>query len=395
MPAVHGPNDPPQTANAVPPNSFRVLVTGFGPFMHYEVNPSWLAVQPLQNVVLHTDIDPEKVKASMPSVASTSPTAKLNGAMVNKTAVKTPPQPPFEIPTTPRPIHITTFKVPVLYESVLEKVPPVHLRPPVLPEDAPEDCATPPPNGYDFVFHIGVAGRGPLRMERIGHKLGYHMKDASGKYAPVVKVLPKDFSRREGGNGNDALTVESSDGLSAGGSTFVSVNGMVISPAESAERERLGMDMVEGSISADTISRPSRGFGVGYENCHEEYTTDIDVTRLVSDLKKDGVEQIYSSMDAGHYLCDFIYYCSLAEVKRTAKPYEEKRRTPQVLFLHCPPVNQPLSTEQVTDAIKKIIVWVCGEIMIQQARDDAAAAAGVSPAGAPPGASGSQKVIKS
>jgi pyroglutamyl-peptidase len=82
-------------------------------------------------------------------------------------------------------------------------------------------------------------------------------------------------------------------------------------------------------------------------------------------------------MDAGHYLCDFIYYCSLAEVARAIKPYEEKRRTPQVLFLHCPPIGQPLSTDEVTDALKKIVIWVCNEILIQSARDEAAVAAGV------------------
>ena len=60
-------------------------------------------------------------------------------------------------------------------------------------------------------------------------------------------------------------------------------------------------------------------------------------------------------MDAGHYLCDFTYYCSLAEIARA----KEKRHTPQVLFLHCPPAGQPLSTEEVTSAIKKIIIWVC------------------------------------
>jgi len=97
-------------------------------------------------------------------------------------------------------------------------------------------------------------------------------------------------------------------------------------------------------------------------------------------------------MDAGHYLCDFIYYCSLAEVARTIKPYEEKRRTPQVLFLHCPPTGQPLSTEEVTDAITKIIIWVCGEIMIQSLRDEAAAAAGVT-SDAPLPAPGSNKKI--
>lgn len=74
-------------------------------------------------------------------------------------------------------------------------------------------------------------------------------------------------------------------------------------------------------------------------------------------------------MDAGHYLCDFIYYCSLAEAKRTAKPYEKRRNT-QVLFLHCPPVNQPLRTEEVTDAIKQIVAWMCGELQLLDDADD-------------------------
>jgi len=86
--------------------------------------------------------------------------------------------------------------------------------------------------------------------------------------------------------------------------------------------------------------------------------------RLVQDLRQSGIDQIYTSMDAGHHVCDFIYYCSLAEAKRTAKPYEKRRNT-QVLFLHCPPVNQPLSTEEVTEAIRRIVIWVCREIQIQ------------------------------
>lgn len=84
-------------------------------------------------------------------------------------------------------------------------------------------------------------------------------------------------------------------------------------------------------------------------------------------------------MDAGHYLCDFIYYGSLAEVKRSSKPYEKKRNT-QVLFLHCPPVGLPLSTEEVTEAIKRIIIWVCEDLQVDDSKDDlvgVAAAAGV------------------
>ena len=270
-----------------------------------------------------------------------------------------------------RPIHISTLQIPVVYESILEIVPGLHARPPLLPESLPPDFLPPPKTSYDFMFHIGVAGRGPLRLERVGHKLGYHMKDATGKLAALVRSTPKDFSRRDNTN-------------------------TLSFAAENAERERLGMDPIEAqtSVGGDSIVRATRGFGPAYETFPDDITTDIDVSKLVQELRRSGVEvsilyptnltstdypplffrkqQIYTSMDAGHYLCDFIYYCSLAEAKRTSKPYEKRRNT-QVLFLHCPPADQPLSTEEVVDAIKRIIVWVCGE---QQLVEDSEVAAG-------------------
>ncbi|KAF8967303.1 hypothetical protein BDZ97DRAFT_1916910 [Flammula alnicola] len=312
--------------------------------MRYVENPSWLAVQPLQNTVLYTDIHSDKIFPQSTSSSSISSSASSTSTTLHT------------INGEPRPIHITILKIPVVYEDVLNIVPGLHRRPPVLPPDAPAECAQPPQSRYDFIFHLGVAGRGPLRMERIGHKLGYHMKDAKGKLAPIVRVSSKDFSRRR-----DAVSGGVNGGVQGGA-------GAGPSAAENMERERLGMDMVE--TSGDTVARPTRGFGVGYENFQEEINTDIDVTRLVHDLKRSGVEQIYTSMDAGHYLCDFIYYCSLAEVKRSTKPYEKRRNT-QVLFLHCPPVDQPLGTEEVTDAIKRIVVWVCSEQQVDDAKEEA------------------------
>lgn len=169
-------------------------------------------------------------------------------------------------------------------------VPGLHARPPTLPADAPPECAPPPPNNYDFVFHLGVAGRGPLRMERQGHKLGYHMRDAKGKLAPVVRVLPKDFSRR--GDAETGLRI--SGGVDSGDRLAITAGP---SAAENMERERLGMDMVE--VGGDTLARPTRGFGASYENFPDEIPTDIDVTRLVADLKKSGVEvrAIHSSLE--------------------------------------------------------------------------------------------------
>ena len=139
------------------------------PFSHYGDNPSWLAVEPLQNTVLYTDINSKS--SSFASISS-------------------------DTTHEPQPIHITILKIPVVYQDVLDIVPGLHARPPQLPPDAPPECASSPQSNYDFVFHLGVAGRGPLRMERVGHKYGYHMKDAKGKLASIVRVQPKDFSRR-------------------------------------------------------------------------------------------------------------------------------------------------------------------------------------------------------
>ncbi|KAG9316535.1 hypothetical protein JVU11DRAFT_2585 [Chiua virens] len=266
---------------------YNVLVTGFGPFSRYPVNPSWLAPT-------HDD----------PRVP--------------------PPTSIFDPTPTIREVRITTLSIPVTYDGVLAVAPGLHARPPVLPPI--ENAAPPPPNGYDLVLHVGVAGRGPLRIERISHKLGYNMKDAKGCHAPTVHVARDEVMR--------------------GPSQRAS--------AERMERVRLGYD-IDGPI--ESSDPPKRGFGKGYELFPEEIHTEVDVEKLVNHLKKVGVEQVYSSLDAGHYLCDFIYYCSLAESRRftpkTDKPFTK------VLFIHCPPVDQPLSTEEVTEAIRKTIIWLC------------------------------------
>ena len=63
-------------------------------------------------------------------------------------------------------------------------------------------------------------------------------------------------------------------------------------------------------------------------------------------------------MDAGHCVSDFTYYCSLAESRRMSLRHDKGLQT-KVLFMHCCPVGQPFATEEVTEAIQKIILWVC------------------------------------
>ncbi|TFK66235.1 peptidase C15, pyroglutamyl peptidase I-like protein [Pluteus cervinus] len=303
------PQSPSLDVHSAPRRAFRVLITGFGPFRQFKTNPSWLAVKPLQNTTL--------------SFGSKHPSEQDDH---------------YEI-------HISAFQMPVTYDAVLENVPKLHLRPPVLPKlplehpvyIPPEDAGKegekkqaeidagsdlidedepflpldpPPADGYDFILHVGVGGKGGLKVERLGHKSGYQGSDAAGKMAEVVAREPYNESK--------------------------------------GEKEKV-----------------IRGFGVGYEGFEQEIHTGINVDKLVASLKESGIEHIDASNDAGRYLCDFIYYCSLAESKRTVDSGLNTKGTP-TLFLHCPPIGEPLETKEVTEGIQRIVTWVCKDLAIQK-----------------------------
>ncbi|KAH8101496.1 hypothetical protein BXZ70DRAFT_891500 [Cristinia sonorae] len=281
-------------------DTVRVLITGFGPFSVFkEVNPSWLAVRPLHNTILHTE---------SPAVPVTH----------KNTIVEDPP-------ASPRQIHITTLEVPVTYDAVLTQIPGLHQSPPVFPTHTDPSFSIPPPpyKGYDFIMHVGVAGPGPLALEKLAHKSGYLSKDVDDKLAPEMNAQEGEKADRE------------------------------LSAAELFEGERAG------GISF-TSSAIQRGFAEGYETFDEELFTQIDTDELCTYLRSVGASPVHVSEDPGRYLCDFIYYCSLAEAQRQSK-ITGKDTTP-VLFLHCPPVGQPLDTEAVTNAIKRIVSWVSARI---------------------------------
>lgn len=250
----------------------------------------------------------------------------------------------------PQHIHISALQIPPTYNAALESVAGLHARPPIIPPTNPPTTtvAPPPENGYDFIFHIGLAGRGPFRIERLAHKSGYRLKDSSCQYAPSIEFLPEPSA------------LEPSQGEM--------LEQMRISSASA-------MAIVGHASPIDTaVDHPVRGFGKGYESFPEDLHTTIDVEHLVHVMKEQGVEvgslstltffflicgyQLYSSMDAGHCVSDYTYYCSMAESRRVS-PRHDKGVQTRVLFMHCCPVGQPFATEDVTQAIQKIILWVC------------------------------------
>lgn len=72
-------------------------------------------------------------------------------------------------------------------------------------------------------------------------------------------------------------------------------------------------------------------------------------------------------------MCDFLYFCSMAEAHKRAEREEEqargggalgvpcRRRTP-VIFVHCCPHNDPYSTADVASTLKEIVLWVCARL---------------------------------
>ncbi|KAH9083410.1 hypothetical protein EDB83DRAFT_10927 [Lactarius deliciosus] len=297
----------------VPQNALRVLLTGYGPTLRHPQNPTWLAIAPLNNVVLSLEIEPASPDRMQMVIDVDHP----NGYPSDD----------------PRHIHLSTLQLPPTYDAVLDYVAGLHARPPIIPPTNPPTTviAPPPESGYDLIFHIGLAGRGPFRLERLAHKTGYRMKDSLNHHAPVVDFLPEP-------NTAEPSQVEMLDQMRVSSASMA-----IVGPQSPID------------TSAD---QPVRGFGKGYESFAEDLHSTIDVEHLVLGMKEQGVEQLYSSMDAGHCVSDFTYYCSLAESRRMLLRHDKGSQT-KVLFMHCCPVGQPFGTEEVTEAIQKIILWVC------------------------------------
>ncbi|KAF7514525.1 hypothetical protein G7054_g15237 [Neopestalotiopsis clavispora] len=143
--------------------------------------------------------------------------------------------------------------------------------------------------GYDLALHIGMAGP-PVRysIERRGHRDGYRHRDVDGKYLEDDK-----------------------------------------------RREREGDDWI-------------------WHGVPEELLTDLDI----EDIYKrwvgrcpDGGEsgpELRISEDPGHYLCDFIYFTSLAHLYK-------QQRTRNVLFLHVPASGTAESVQTGTELATQLL----------------------------------------
>ncbi|CAE6509983.1 unnamed protein product [Rhizoctonia solani] len=149
---------------------------------------------------------------------------------------------------------------------------------------------------YDVILHVGVGLEGGLEIERLAHKTGYNEPDAAGRRCDPINEKPKP----EAGKAK--------------------------------------------------VEQVKRGFGRGFEEFGEEIRTGVNVDEVVKHLKSKGLEHTSPSNDPGRYLCDFIYFCSLACARKEGSKVK-------VLFMHVPLVGSPYQVEDMTKAVKGIIEY--------------------------------------
>ncbi|KXJ91966.1 hypothetical protein Micbo1qcDRAFT_162031 [Microdochium bolleyi] len=252
------------------PEEVTVLVTGFGPFKEqYPKNPSWEIASSLPDY-----LPAERVK---------DPNATGRGGSGH------PAPPRVRIVTPKEAIRVNYDVVREMVPSLWDDVRDDDVENPVattaddattsdIPADAGDDQSTSTTtaptkkkkNKYDFVLHIGMAGPQPMyQIERRGHRDGYRLRD------------------------------------------------------------------VDGNLLGDEERHETQGDRWVWHGVPHELLTDLDIEgvykRWVARCPKRDNTALRISEDPGRYLCDFIYFSSLAHLWKQGKPRD-------VLFLHVPAV---------------------------------------------------------
>ncbi|KAF9284616.1 hypothetical protein BGZ68_004554 [Mortierella alpina] len=84
-------------------------------------------------------------------------------------------------------------------------------------------------------------------------------------------------------------------------------------------------------------------------------TTTVDTAALAEYLKAEKGWICQQSLDAGHYLCEYTFYLSMAERHRRIVAGEEGEDERACLFVHLPSVGNPYSLEELQQFVKDMI----------------------------------------
>ncbi|KAF9585978.1 Pyroglutamyl-peptidase 1 [Lunasporangiospora selenospora] len=90
----------------------------------------------------------------------------------------------------------------------------------------------------------------------------------------------------------------------------------------------------------------------------DKLITTVDSLALAEYLKTEKGWICEQSLDAGHYLCEYTFYLSMAERQRRILDKLENEDDRTCLFVHLPSVGMPYALEELQQFIKDMVVAV-------------------------------------
>ncbi|KAF9971387.1 hypothetical protein BGZ73_005699 [Actinomortierella ambigua] len=228
----------------------KVVLTGFEPFQRHVTNPSWLAVQPLNNTVL------DLPKTVLPSGEE-----------------------------GPRTAEVVCHELPVEYHKVPVLVPRLHetYGPISATSDSVEIVKT-------YFIHLGVGLDGSTAIETHADRVGYSHPD-NVQWRPASLTEPPVYKEE-------------------------------------------------------------------WSNDPAKLVTTVDTAALAKYLEEEKGWKCRQSLDAGHYLCEYTFYLSMAERERRIQLGQEDGWERVCLFVHLPSVGQPYTLDELTLFVKDMVTRV-------------------------------------
>ncbi|KAG0223732.1 hypothetical protein BGW41_005380 [Actinomortierella wolfii] len=95
-----------------------------------------------------------------------------------------------------------------------------------------------------------------------------------------------------------------------------------------------------------------------WEEDPEKLVTTVDTAALAEYLEEEKGWKCRQSLDAGHYLCEYTFYLSMAERERRIRQGLEDGSDRVCLFVHLPSVGNPYTLEELTRFVKDMITRV-------------------------------------
>lgn len=174
---------------------------------------------------------------------------------------------------------------------------------------------------YDLILHVGQGRPGGIRLETIAHQAGYRLEDVESKFASML---------------DDGVRADDEDASR---------------PEQSLSVSERGVGMDRGYILPKDV--------VVSMLPHCALETDLDTLKLAETLRSRLPEiTIDKSKNAGRYLCEFIFFGSLAEAAisqvRSAR-LDHAHEPAKVLFVHVPPAGSPLQISQMADVLCALV----------------------------------------